>query len=367
MKRICIFGDSITWAMGLPKRVGWADLLRNYLEAETDYYLEIYNLGIDRNTSADLLKRIESESEARKPDMIIILIGTNDSLQYMRDGELVDQASPDVFQDNLQKLVNRARKITTEIFFIGLALGDELLTNPLPKSVTGKRYTKARISAYDKIIKDVAGKNSLPFVDISSTLDNEDFIDGLHPSEIGHKKIYQRLIEVMGSYLFERNVIVNEDDNVIGVKNRSDIKTSDIYRVSCLWLRNSKKEVLLTQRSLSKRNDPGLWGPAVAGTVAENETYESNIIKENKEELDLSEMALVLGPKKLIEGERKFYNQVFYGLIDREAEEFILQKDEIEQVAWFNEEDLLSEVAKNPEKFISSMPTLMEMIYKINT
>jgi len=364
MKRICIFGDSITWAMGLSERVGWADLLRNYLESETDHYLEIYNLGIDRDVSADLLKRIENESEARKPDMIIILIGTNDSLQYTKNGKLVNQTSEDVFRNNLQSLIDKAKKFTTEIFFIGLALGDDLLTNPLPRSVTGKRYTKARINAYDKIIKDVAGKNSLPFIDINTILNDKDFIDGLHPNEGGHKKIYQRLIEITGDYFFGKNVIVNEDDNIIGVKTRSNIKPSDIYRVSCLWLRNSKNEVLLAQRSLSKRNDPGLWGPAVAGTVAENETYEENIIKEIKEELDLSEMNLTLGPKKLIEGERRFYVQIFYGLIDREAKDFTRQKDEIEQVAWFNEDDLFLEVKKNPEKFIASVPELIEIISK---
>ena len=364
MKRICIFGDSITWAMGLPERVGWADLLRNYLEAETDHYIELYSLGVERDTSAGLLRRIENESETRQPDMIIILIGTNDSLQYKIDGKLVDHTNEDVFRNNLQSLIDKARKFTPEIFFIGLALGDDSLTNPLPRSTTGKRYTKARISAYDKIIKDVAGKNSLPFIDINNTLNNNDFIDGLHPNEIGHKKIYQRLIEAMDGYFFERNVIVDKDDNVIGVKTRSDIKLDDIYRVSCLWLRNSKNEVLLAQRSLNKRNDPGLWGPAVAGTVAENETYDSNINREIKEELGLSGIALTLGSKILIEDEGKFYNQIFYGLVDRKIEDFALQKDEVKQIAWFNEGNLLSEIKKNPKKFISSMPELMKMISK---
>jgi isopentenyldiphosphate isomerase len=78
----------------------------------------------------------------------------------------------------------------------------------------------------------------------------------------------------------EKQVIVDESDNVIGAKIRSDILPDDIYRVSCLWLRNPSGEVLLAQRSFDKKNDPGRWGPAVAGTVSENETYEENIRKE---------------------------------------------------------------------------------------
>lgn len=77
--------------------------------------------------------------------------------------------------------------------------------------------------------------------------------------------------------------IVNEQDEIIGYKDRKDRNTVDITRITGLWLWNEKGEVLLAQRALSKDINPGLWGPAVAGTVEEGETYESNIIKEAEE------------------------------------------------------------------------------------
>ncbi len=84
-------------------------------------------------------------------------------------------------------------------------------------------------------------------------------------------------------------IVVDENDKEIGVKERSKITHDDIYRVSGLWLTNSKGEILLAQRSFNKPrdNDPGKWGPAVAGTVDEDETYKENIQKEIKEELGL--------------------------------------------------------------------------------
>lgn len=53
-------------------------------------------------------------------------------------------------------------------------------------------------------------------------------------------------------------IIVDKNDNVIGSKYREDlIPRKDIYRVSALWITNSKDEVLCTQRSFNKEHNPG--------------------------------------------------------------------------------------------------------------
>ena len=79
--------------------------------------------------------------------------------------------------------------------------------------------------------------------------------------------------------------IVNLDDEIIGYKPRSEITSQDVYRVSALWIENSKGEILLAQRGFMKRNNPGKWGPAVAGTIDKGESYEENMYKEAEEEL----------------------------------------------------------------------------------
>ena len=85
--------------------------------------------------------------------------------------------------------------------------------------------------------------------------------------------------------------IVDENDNIIAQKERANIKPEDIYRVAALWVTNSKGDILLAQRALSKKHDPGKWGPAVAGTVEERETYRANIIKETSEEIGLHDIS----------------------------------------------------------------------------
>lgn len=85
----------------------------------------------------------------------------------------------------------------------------------------------------------------------------------------------------------KRFLVVDDNDNIIGYKSKAAIDKDDLrYRVSALWITNSKREILLARRSYTKRHDPGKWGPAAAGTVEKGESYKDNIKKEAKEELD---------------------------------------------------------------------------------
>ncbi len=86
--------------------------------------------------------------------------------------------------------------------------------------------------------------------------------------------------------------IVDSDDNVIARKSINEVNyETDIYRVSALWVTNKKGEVLLAQCSLKHDHQPGLWGPAAAGTV-EDETYEQNMVKEIEEELGIAHLSI---------------------------------------------------------------------------
>jgi len=152
-------------------------------------------------------------------------------------------------------------------------------------------------------------------------------------------------------------IIVDENDNEIGVKERDGQGDYVIFRVTALWLTNSDGDILLAQRSLNKVNSPGKWGPAVAGTVEEGETYESNIVKETEEEIGLSNIEFAKGPKIFNQtGPLKTYwCQYFMAVIDKKAEDFIIDKVEVEQVKWFKKEYLKKDFGEHPENYISSI------------
>ena len=88
--------------------------------------------------------------------------------------------------------------------------------------------------------------------------------------------------------------IVDENDVLKCIEDSKNLDEGDIWRISALWVKNSKGEILLARRSYSKRLSPGKWGPAAAGTLEPDETYDSNILKEAKEEIGLDLAGLEL-------------------------------------------------------------------------
>lgn len=155
--------------------------------------------------------------------------------------------------------------------------------------------------------------------------------------------------------------IVDDNDNLLAYKDKSDIDFEhEIYRVSALWLTNKQGEILIAQRKISKDYDGGKWGPAVAGTVEEGEDYEKNIYKEAVEEIGLTGEKFSLGPKQHFTEPKNYFCQWYTAVVNREADSFVLQPEEVEAVAWISPSQLVEEVASQPDKYIADMPAIIK-------
>ncbi len=157
--------------------------------------------------------------------------------------------------------------------------------------------------------------------------------------------------------------IADENDQLIGHKLRSEIDfNKDYYRVGCLWLTNSKNQVLLAQRKLTKDKDPGKWGPAAAGTLEKGETYESNIIKEAEEEIGLINTEFKLIQKIKLINPRKSFLSLFHGICDWPVDKFRPQPEEVEKLEWIDLDKLTKDVVDNPDKYVPSMKLIIDII-----
>lgn len=146
--------------------------------------------------------------------------------------------------------------------------------------------------------------------------------------------------------------IVNEQDEVLECKEAKDRDPkTEIARTSAIWLMNEIGEVLIAKRAKSKKLNPNLWSSSVTGVNEEGETYESNIIKEVKEELgfDLGEFSSLY--KELINDERVFFVQYFFAKISKDTQ-FTLQDEEVEEVRWIAVSELEEWFKKSPADFI---------------
>lgn len=149
--------------------------------------------------------------------------------------------------------------------------------------------------------------------------------------------------------------IVDENDNLIEYMERNEVDENKelIYRVSYLWVTDTEGKILLAQRSFNKKHSPGKWGPAVAGTVEEGETYESNIIKETEEEIGLKDVKFKLGKKERRKTNYNYFAQEFLCILPTGFNDFKIQKEELEDLKWFSKKELVEELKKNPENFLS--------------
>ena len=184
MTTLCIFGDSITQGSS-DSQGGWAQRLKKYSENKSD---KVHILGVDGATSSDLLQRFEVEASARRPDVIIFAIGINDSVYYLNKRA---ETSLSQFTENIKQLITLAKKFTNNIIFLGLTCVDERKTQPIPWN--NWFYSNEKIKQYDLIIKETSQKEKIHYLELFSLLSTDDLVDGLHPSDRGHQKMFEKV------------------------------------------------------------------------------------------------------------------------------------------------------------------------------
>lgn len=155
--------------------------------------------------------------------------------------------------------------------------------------------------------------------------------------------------------------IVDENDNIIEYRERDNRDFNSIYRISSLWITDTDGKILLAQRAFNKSHDPGKWGPAVAGTVEEGETYESNIIKETEEEIGLKDIKPITGIKKRRKDKWNYFNQEFLLTLPTGFNDFKIQEDEVTEIKWFTKEELIKELQENPDNFLKVIHERMDI------
>ena len=156
--------------------------------------------------------------------------------------------------------------------------------------------------------------------------------------------------------------IVDKQDNIIGYKERDEIDFQhDIFRTASLWITNSKGDILLAQRKLDKKVDPGKWAEAVGGTVEGEDNYEDTVIREAAEELGIQDVVPRKGPRQFITTPCNYFVQWFSVVIDEPAEFFTIQPEEVEQIAWISRQQLEDELQTQPDKYIKAMPSILAL------
>ena len=165
--------------------------------------------------------------------------------------------------------------------------------------------------------------------------------------------------------MVEYNIEVDKKDKIIGTRPRTDFYTGNyIHRASALILFNSKNEILIQKRVPTKKWHPNCYTYSVSGTVAENETYESCLKKETKEEIGISTPVKFLFKAFHSEATDKLFYSVYVGKSDDEIK---FEEKEITKIKWIQVEELKKDIETNPQKytptFVEGMKIFFEKYY----
>ena len=119
-----------------------------------------------------------------------------------------------------------------------------------------------------------------------------------------------------------------------------------------VFILNNNKQILLQKRAATKRFGANKWG-LCSGHVDAGETLENAALREMKEEvgLDVSKEDLhSLGEKLFIIGNTNSHiTYHFYTKTNKEETEFIIQKEELSQVKWFDIDTIINMINLSDE------------------
>lgn len=180
--RVCFVGDSFVAGVGDPGFLGWAGRLVSTAHAE-GIPLTAYNLGVRRQTSAEILRRFLAECAPRLPEgvdaRVVLSFGVNDAM-HENGGPRV---APDESVANLGELLAQAAE-----------RGWPALMVAAPPIADDEH--NARIGALDERFAEVCAVSGVPYVRVHQPLrDNPVWSadvragDGAHPGAAGYQEM----------------------------------------------------------------------------------------------------------------------------------------------------------------------------------
>lgn len=150
-------------------------------------------------------------------------------------------------------------------------------------------------------------------------------------------------------------VLVDETDTQVGVEKKSRVHSSStpLHRAFSIFLFKNKKELLLQQRSKTKKTWPLVWSNSCCGHPIPGESYQNAVIRRTRFELgvDLSALIKIANYRYCFSKDGVMENEicpVYAGICKNEP---IPDKDEINAVKWINWEDWLAEIRTRPESY----------------
>lgn len=193
MKLVCI-GDSLTFGFKMTRKNSWPQIVEKNLN------IEVKNKGICGDTTGGMLSRFGQDVVDEKPTHVLIMGGSND---------LALQLPETVTYSNLAAMVYQAYHYRMQpILGVPMPIIPFLAEQNLNLAGNLKEINK-RIMLLKNWILYFSKTQQIDIVDFFSEFydfadkkgKSDLYIDGVHPTAEGNKKMAQKVIEVINRYI----------------------------------------------------------------------------------------------------------------------------------------------------------------------
>ena len=165
-----------------------------------EMHYRVVNMGISGNQARDLEARWQTDVMDQHPDWVSVLIGINDVWRQFDSPEMKEEhVSPEDYEACYERLITR-----TLPHVKGMVLMTPYFMEP-----NRQDPMRARMDEYGAIVKKLADKYHLVFVDLQTGWDKlfqhmhpcNIAWDRIHPNQTGHMYIAKQFLDAVG---FER-------------------------------------------------------------------------------------------------------------------------------------------------------------------
>ena len=151
----------------------------------------------DHHIVQHALDRFQYEVLDEDPDIVIMQFGINDSYVDSDDPEGPSRIPVKKFRRNMIFMINKLRSSGIRV----------ILLTPNAFGTNRESWRHKRLEEYVEVIRDLAKKNSIPFIDVYSLYIeygnspnrqvDDLLLDGVHPNDRGHEILAEKLTEMI--------------------------------------------------------------------------------------------------------------------------------------------------------------------------
>lgn len=206
MLRIVALGDSTTNCVnkaGVTEQTAWRTLLATDLTKRLARPLEVINAGVDADTAPLALKRLERDVLAHKPDLVVVMLGTNDAGFFRPPKGVADtpRVPLEEFEKAMREIVKKVRKAGAAVVLCtSVPMSSHYWLRDLPAyKQNGLNYLVKR---YADVTRRLAEEFALPLADVHEAFEKHPerdalIPDGIHPNPRGQRLIADTLLLVL--------------------------------------------------------------------------------------------------------------------------------------------------------------------------